>query len=240
VAERQTLYFGSPDRRDGGHTVRALRAYLHDRESIARSRPDRHQGRLFLARDGWPLTDAGVRSTFERLGKDASLPNVIPHRFRHTFATMYLVRHPGDETGLRGILGHLSDDMFRTYTHISSELIAQRAGRVSLSEAWLGNSEAEIPYQRPPRQQPAPVPASSARVDLEAIAAAIKGDPELRHFQYEALLFAGDRQVAQDVVEYGMIIGTIAMVVLLGVAAFGSQIGPWFERLAAHITTVGT
>ena len=62
----------------------------------------------------------------------------------------------------------------------------------------------------------------------------------MRHFQYEALLFAGDRQVAQDVVEYGMIIGTIAMVVLLGVAAFGSQIGPWFERLAAHITTVGT
>ena len=62
----------------------------------------------------------------------------------------------------------------------------------------------------------------------------------MRHFQYEALLFAGDRQVAQDVVEYGMIIGTIAMVVLLGVAAFGSQIRPWFEQLAAHITTVGT
>ena len=52
--------------------------------------------------------------------------------------------------------------------------------------------------------------------------------------------FALGRHPAQDVVEYGMIIATIAMVVLLGVAAFGSQIGPWFERLAAHITTVGT
>jgi hypothetical protein len=90
------------------------------------------------------------------------------------------VRHPGDETGLRGILGHLSDVMFRTYCHISSELIAQRAGRVSLSEAWLGASDAGTPYERPPRQQPTPVPAPSPRADLEAIAAAIKSDPELR------------------------------------------------------------
>ena len=30
-----------------------------------------------------------------------------------------------------------------------------------------------------------------------------------------------------------MIIATIAMVVLLGVATFGSQIAPWSERLAA-------
>jgi hypothetical protein len=37
-----------------------------------------------------------------------------------------------------------------------------------------------------------------------------------------------------------MIIATIAMVVLLGVAAFGTQIRPWFEHLAGHITTVGT
>jgi hypothetical protein len=37
-----------------------------------------------------------------------------------------------------------------------------------------------------------------------------------------------------------MIIATIAVVVLLAVASFGSQIEPWFEHLAAHITTVGT
>jgi Flp pilus assembly pilin Flp len=48
------------------------------------------------------------------------------------------------------------------------------------------------------------------------------------------------RQRAQDVVEYGMIIATIAVVILLGVTTFGSQIKPWFEHLAAHITTVGT
>jgi hypothetical protein len=37
-----------------------------------------------------------------------------------------------------------------------------------------------------------------------------------------------------------MIVATIAVVVLLGVTAFGSQIKPWFEHLAGHITTVGT
>jgi Flp pilus assembly pilin Flp len=44
----------------------------------------------------------------------------------------------------------------------------------------------------------------------------------------------------QDVIEYGLIIGTIAVVVLLATAAFGIQIRPWFEQLAARITTIGT
>ena len=48
------------------------------------------------------------------------------------------------------------------------------------------------------------------------------------------------RQAAQDVVEYGVLIATIAMVVLLGVTAFGQQVLPWFAQLASHITTVGT
>jgi len=47
------------------------------------------------------------------------------------------------------------------------------------------------------------------------------------------------RQRGQDVVEYGVIIATIAMVVLLATTAFGHQILPWFSQLAGHITTVG-
>jgi Flp pilus assembly pilin Flp len=44
----------------------------------------------------------------------------------------------------------------------------------------------------------------------------------------------------QDVVEYGLLIATIAIVVLLGVGIFGQQINGWFQHLAARITTVGT
>jgi pilus assembly protein Flp/PilA len=44
----------------------------------------------------------------------------------------------------------------------------------------------------------------------------------------------------QDVVEYGLLIATIAIVVLIGVGIFGSQINTWFENLAGRITTTGT
>jgi Flp pilus assembly pilin Flp len=45
---------------------------------------------------------------------------------------------------------------------------------------------------------------------------------------------------AQDVVEYGIVIATIAVIVLIGTMSFGNQIRPWFEHLAGLITTTGT
>ncbi len=45
---------------------------------------------------------------------------------------------------------------------------------------------------------------------------------------------------AQNVVEYALLIASIAIVVLLGVAKFGTVIELWFSALAGHITTVGT
>lgn len=44
----------------------------------------------------------------------------------------------------------------------------------------------------------------------------------------------------QDVVEYGLLIATIAIVVLIGVGIFGSNINSWFQHLAGRITTTGT
>jgi Flp pilus assembly pilin Flp len=55
-----------------------------------------------------------------------------------------------------------------------------------------------------------------------------------------ALLRLAQSELGQDVVEYGLLIATIALVILVGVAAFGNVIRPWFEALAARITTVGT
>jgi Flp pilus assembly pilin Flp len=48
------------------------------------------------------------------------------------------------------------------------------------------------------------------------------------------------RERAQNVVEYGLLIVSIVVVVLLGVAKFGTVIEPWFVGLAGRITTVGT
>ena len=44
----------------------------------------------------------------------------------------------------------------------------------------------------------------------------------------------------QDVVEYGLLIATIAIVVLIGVSIFGSNVNVWFQNLAGRITTTGT
>ena len=44
----------------------------------------------------------------------------------------------------------------------------------------------------------------------------------------------------QDVVEYGLLIATIAIIVLIGVGIFGGNINAWFQSLAGRITTVGT
>ena len=41
----------------------------------------------------------------------------------------------------------------------------------------------------------------------------------------------------QDVVEYGLLIATVAIVVLLSTAAFGSQVHNWFLGLTGRITT---
>ena len=44
----------------------------------------------------------------------------------------------------------------------------------------------------------------------------------------------------QDVVEYGLLIATIAIVVLIGISFFGNNISAWFQTLAGRITTTGT
>ena len=44
----------------------------------------------------------------------------------------------------------------------------------------------------------------------------------------------------QDVVEYGLLVATIGLVVLVGTAAFGTNIRNWFSSLSSRVTTTGT
>jgi Flp pilus assembly pilin Flp len=46
------------------------------------------------------------------------------------------------------------------------------------------------------------------------------------------------RANAQNVVEYGLLMATIAIIVLMGITAFGQVITPWFASLAGRITTL--
>lgn len=47
----------------------------------------------------------------------------------------------------------------------------------------------------------------------------------------------GRYKQAQDTVEYGLLIATVAIVVLLGVGTFGGVIREWFIRLVGVVTS---
>jgi integrase len=121
---------GATDKRDDGRTIRALRRYIAERPEKGRGTTNR----LFLGRDRYPLESQGGSELFLRLGKTAKVGDAGPHRLRHTFATWYVTVYPGDELGLRRIIGHVSKEVLSSYVHFAQATIAERAGRASLAE----------------------------------------------------------------------------------------------------------
>jgi len=64
------------------------------------------QNILFLTADGKPLTNQGVQSLMQRIGKAASLPvRLTPHNLRHTYATLCL-KNGSNLEYIRITLGH--------------------------------------------------------------------------------------------------------------------------------------
>lgn len=128
----RVIPFGSAER-GGGKTARLVKEYL-------KVRPDAPTDRLWLGLGGHPLTQQGWRRAFKLAAKEAGIPDRVPHELRHTFATRWIVRNwdKGDgariET-LRYLMGHLSDDEYRTYSQDAGRLISDMAGRESLYEA---------------------------------------------------------------------------------------------------------
>lgn len=137
----RTIPIGVPQQSDGGPLFRAYRAYLKVRELRAARTPARSGDHLFLTPAGFRLTAEGGTEVIKRLGDLAGVVDAIPHRFRHTFCTLYLTKYPGDEIGLRRIVGHLSKEVLADYVHLAQISIAERAGRVSPSQHWLKEAQ---------------------------------------------------------------------------------------------------
>lgn len=136
-SRERTIPIGVPEQSDGGPVFRALRAWLKVRSGLLARHPERADDQLLLTIAGFPLTGEGGTDVVKRLGDAAGVDGAIPHRFRHTFATVYLTRYPGDEIGLRRIMGHVSKDVLADYIHLAQQALAQRAGRVSPTHNWL-------------------------------------------------------------------------------------------------------
>ena len=96
-----------------GRCAEALAAYLADRGTAP--------GPLFVAarygslNDGVRLAPNGVKQLLRRLGREAGVPRVHAHRFRHTFAT-WAIGHDARELDVQHLLGHNSPDMVRRYS----------------------------------------------------------------------------------------------------------------------------
>jgi integrase/recombinase XerC/integrase/recombinase XerD len=91
----------------------ALQDYLEWREE--------ESGPLFIAADGSrtlrpgvALRSNGLKQLLRRLARQAGMPKVHAHRFRHTFAT-WAIEHDARELDVQYLLGHSCPDMVRRY-----------------------------------------------------------------------------------------------------------------------------
>ena len=96
----------------------ALRTYLADRGS--------DPGPLFLStRSGRGMKPLALNTILGRIGEEAGVEKVHPHRFRHTFAT-WAIRSHAREIDVQSLLGHTSLTMVQRYarTYSSEEAVA--------------------------------------------------------------------------------------------------------------------
>jgi integrase/recombinase XerD len=116
----------------GTRTQRALWRYMvefkEDRSETAR---------LFIVDLKYPrqMGRGALQHMLLGVGERAGIPNVHPHRFRHTFAINYL-RNGGDVLTLQAILGHRDLRMVKHYAKVAAEDCAAVHRRADPVDTW--------------------------------------------------------------------------------------------------------
>ncbi len=89
---------------------------------------------LFSTGTNNPLDRGNVEKLLKRIGDNAGVSDVHPHRFRHTFAVRYIL-NGGDVHTLRLMLGHETLEMAITYMHMAAHDVQAVQRNVSPADA---------------------------------------------------------------------------------------------------------
>jgi integrase/recombinase XerD len=111
-------------------TEQAIWRYLATREEKKPAAP------LFATSNGRPLNRFNIWRLLELAGERASVKDVHPHRFRHTFAITFL-RNGGNVFALQRILGHESLTMVNKYLALAQTDLDQAHRDASPVTNWL-------------------------------------------------------------------------------------------------------
>jgi site-specific recombinase XerD len=113
----------------GARAQQALWRYLADRPVRNAASP------LFATRTARPLNRTNLLHHLQRIGRNAGVDHVHPHRFRHTFAVQFL-RNGGNVFELQRILGHERLDTVRVYLALAEVDIARAQRAHSPADNW--------------------------------------------------------------------------------------------------------
>ncbi len=90
---------------------------------------------LFLSTEEQAMNRDSLRHFLAHLGERAGVDDVHPHRFRHTFATMFL-RNGGNLLALQRLLGHSSLEMVRRYAKVAQTDLRDAHSTGSPADNW--------------------------------------------------------------------------------------------------------
>jgi site-specific recombinase XerD len=130
VGEMTVFGKGSKERKVpiGLQAKKALLEYLSNERPEPINPHD--EDKVYLNVDGYPISHGAVEKIFQRIKKEAELPNFHPHICRHTFSVRYLA-NGGDAFSLQKILGHTTLEMTRKYVNLASGDVKEKHRRFS-------------------------------------------------------------------------------------------------------------